>query len=43
MMQKQYNTWFYKQGSYIFRIAHLMRFDVLEGIDRIGLAVVKEK
>ena len=34
---------FYKQGSYIFRIAHLMRFDILEGIDRIGLAVVKEK
>ena len=34
---------FYKKGNYIFRIAHLMRFDVLEGIDRIGLAVVKEK
>ncbi len=31
------------KGNYIFRFGHLMRIDVLEGIERIGIEVIKEK
>lgn len=31
------------KGNYVFRFGHLMRIDVLEGIERIGIEVIKEK
>ncbi len=34
---------FPRKGSYVYRFSQLMRIDVLEGIERIGIEVTKEK
>lgn len=34
---------FPRKGSYVYHFSHLMRIDVLEGIERVGIEVVKEK